>query len=58
MTLLEQLRKANDDYHEAVDEILMIEETCVENKINFAASVKSVFEAMETSDALAQKCTG
>ena len=57
MTLLEQLRKANDDYHEAVDEILMIEETAVENKINFAAAVKQVFEEMDAADVLAQKCT-
>jgi len=57
MTLLEQLRKANDDYHKAVDEILMIEETAVKNKVNFAAAIKQVFESMETADELAQKCT-
>lgn len=58
MTLLEQLRKANDDYHEAVDEILKLEETCVKNKVEFATAIKQVFEAMETADELAQKCTG
>ena len=58
MTLLEKLRKANDDYHEAVDEILMIEGTAVKNKVDFAATVKQVFEAIEAADVLAQKCTG
>lgn len=57
MTLLEQLRKANDDYHETVNEILMIEETAVGNKVDFATAIKQVFETMEAADTLAQKCT-
>lgn len=58
MTLLEKLRKSNENYHEAVNEILMIEETAIENKVNFATTVKQVFEAMKDADVLAQKCTG
>lgn len=57
MTLLDKLRKTNDDYHEVVDEILMIEETAVKNKVDFAAAVKQVFEEMDAADVLAQKCT-
>jgi len=57
MTLLEKLRKANDDYHEAINEILMLEQTSVKNKVNFAVAAKQVFDEMETADGLAQKCT-
>jgi len=57
-TPLEKLRKANDEYHEAVDEILMLEATAVKNKVEFAAAVRNVLEAFDVADAAATKCTG
>ena len=57
MTPLEKLRKANDDYHEVVDEILMLETTAVKNKVEFAVAVNQVFEAFDAAEAAATKCT-
>jgi hypothetical protein len=57
MSPLEKLRKANDDYHEAVAEIFLLEGTATKNKIEFAVAVKQVFEAFDAADAAAAKCT-
>lgn len=57
MSNLEKLRKANDEYHEAVGEILLLEETAVKNKVEFAVAVSQVFEAFGIADVAAAKCT-
>ncbi len=57
MSPLQKLRKANDEYHEAVAEILMLEATAVKNKVNFAVAVNQVFEAFIPAADAAAKCT-
>lgn len=54
-TPLEKLDQANDNYHETVNEILMLEGTSVDNKVEFACAVSNVFNAMEQAKILALK---
>ena len=46
MTPYEKLLKANDDYHEAVGEILLDGDVPVETKVKFGSIVDSVFSMM------------
>lgn len=45
-TLYDNLKKANEEYHEAVDEILADETVPVDVKVLFSYSVKKVFDFM------------
>jgi len=49
LTLLEKLRKSNDDYHTAVNEILG-DKVPVATKASFAAMSHRVFEDMKRAD--------
>ena len=46
MTKLESLQQANDDYHEAVGEILTDEIVSVEGRAKFGAITDAVFNMM------------
>ena len=46
MTKLESLQQANDDYHEAVGEILADETVSVEGRVKFGAITSAVFNMM------------
>ena len=48
-TPLEKLRKSNDDYHEAVDDILK-NDVPAELKTKFGAFAHDVFEAMKRAE--------
>ena len=50
MTKLESLQQANDDYHEAVGEILTDEIVSVEGRVEFAVQVAQVFHHMEMAN--------
>ena len=50
MTKLESLQQANDDYHEAVGEILADETVSVEGRVEFAVQVAQVFHHMEMAN--------
>ena len=50
MTKLENLAKANDDYHEAVGEILADEDIAVEGRAKFGAIVNAVFNMMSQAN--------
>ena len=52
MTKLENLAKANDDYHEAVGEILADETVSVEGRVEFAVQVAQVFHHMKMANEL------
>lgn len=51
MTEIERLRKkikkANDDYHEAVDDVLVSDGLYVEHKCDIAVKAATVFRLME-----------
>ena len=49
-TPYEKLKKANDDYHESVQEILLDGELDVATKVNFANHVRTVFANMVEAD--------
>ena len=53
-TLLEKLRKSNDKYHEAVNEIFE-DKVPVATKASFAAMVHRVFEDMKRADEVITK---
>ena len=46
MTPFEKLNKANDDYHEAVDEILMDENVPVSVRAKFGGLAATIFNMM------------
>ena len=48
-TLEEKLKKANDDYHEAVDEILS-NDISVEVKVRFGGCVCGIFKMMKQAE--------
>ena len=50
MTKFENLAKANDDYHEAVGEILADETVSVEGRVEFAVQVAQVFHHMKMAN--------
>ena len=52
MNPLEKLRKSNDDYHEAVGEILEDENVSVKVRANFGAIADAVFNMMNQADTL------
>jgi len=54
MTIFEQLIKANDDYHEAFDEILMDEVLPSEVKAKFGAFHNNIFQLMAQARELIQ----
>ena len=45
--LQKKLKKANDDYHDAVDEVLLSNVLFVEHKCKIGAKAKEVFKLME-----------
>ena len=47
MNPYKKLNKANDDYHEAVSEILLEENVPIEIKVKFGSIVNSIFTMME-----------
>jgi hypothetical protein len=51
MNPLQKLQRANDDYHEAVDEILADEDIPTDAKAEFACEVFRVFSAMKKTNA-------
>ncbi len=56
MTNLERLKKANDDYHEAVNSILMDEAPDVNGKVSFASIAHSIFKRMVNANEQAGSC--
>ncbi len=45
--LQKKLKKANDDYHEAVDDVLTSDVLYVEHKCSIAAKASVIFKLME-----------
>ncbi len=45
--LKKKLKKANDDYHEAVDDVLLSDDLFVEHKCHIAVKASTVFRLME-----------
>lgn len=45
--LKKKLKKANDDYHEAVDEVLTSDVLYVEHKVAIAVKAFTIFKLME-----------
>ncbi len=45
--LKHKLKKANDDYHDAVDDILLSNVIGVEHKCHIAAKASTIFKLME-----------
>ncbi len=45
--LQKNLKKANDDYHEAVDDVLVSDVLLVEHKCQIAVKASTIFKLME-----------
>jgi hypothetical protein len=45
--LQKKLKKANDDYHDAVDEVLTSDVLFVEHKCSIAVKAQTIFRLME-----------
>jgi hypothetical protein len=45
--LRKKLKKANDDYHEAIDDFLLSDVLFVEHKCSIAAKAQVIFKLME-----------
>lgn len=45
--LKKKLKKANDEYHEAIDDVLCCDELYVEHKVAIAAKAHTIFKLME-----------
>ena len=45
--LRKKLKKANDDYHDAVDDVLTSDVLYVEHKVAIASKAKTIFTLME-----------
>ena len=54
-TLFDELKKANDDYHEAVDKIFEDDNLPVELKSAFGTQVQKVFYCMAEAEAVIQE---
>ena len=50
MTLFEKLKKANDDYHEAFDDVLKDDIVPVEIKVVFASYGNTIFSLMKKAN--------
>lgn len=53
--LKKKLKKANDDYHEAVDEVLVSDVLYVEHKCSIAVKAFTIFKLMEEISAFPLK---
>jgi hypothetical protein len=51
MNPLQKLQRANDDYHEAVDEILADENVLTNAKVEFGCIVNTIFAKMTEANA-------
>ena len=45
--LKKKLKKANDDYHDAVDEVMVSDKLFVEHKCHISVKASTVFKLME-----------
>lgn len=58
MTLLDKLKKANDNYHEAVDDILMDEDVNINTKADFGCICSNIFRQMTKVNTLMESYYG
>ena len=54
-TPYEKLKRANDDYHDAVDEILLGEDVPVGVKVEFGTIIHEIFHLMQKANLIVTK---